>query len=47
MPVMTRAYKSEVMMADSVYGAGTAEQGLDMQDITLTYNITAEFILDK
>lgn len=44
LPVMTRSYK---MAADTVYGAGTAEQGLDMQDITLTYNITAKFILNR
>lgn len=44
MPVFTRAYKTDVTM-DSVYGAETAEQGLDMQDITLTYNIMAKFVL--
>lgn len=46
MPVMARAYKGEVAM-DSVYEAGTAEQGLDMQDITLTYNIMAKFVLNR
>ncbi len=35
------------MSSDSAYGAGTAEQGLDMQDITLTYNVTAKFILNR
>ncbi len=44
MPVMMRS-KGYVM--DSVYEAGTAEQGLDMQDITLSYNITVKFILNR
>ncbi len=44
MPVMMRA-KSYAM--DSVYAEGTAEQGLDMQDITLTYNLTVKFILNR
>ncbi len=42
-PVMMRA--KSFAMADSVYAEGTAEQGLDMQDITLTYNITVKFVL--
>lgn len=45
MPVVamkTRGYE----MADA-YAPGTAEQGLDMQDITLTYNISAKFVLNE
>lgn len=42
-------YKTRMVMAaaDTVYAAGTAEQGLDMQDITITYNISAKFILNR
>ena len=32
--------------ADTVYNEGTAEQGVDMQDITLTYNVSAKFVLN-
>ncbi|MDR2890378.1 MAG: SIMPL domain-containing protein [Alistipes sp.] len=43
MPVMTRSFKADAIMFSGV--ADVAEPGLDMQDITLTYNVTAEFIL--
>lgn len=31
--------------ADTVYEQGTAEQQIDMQDITITYNVSAKFVL--
>lgn len=34
-------------MAASIYDEGTAETGLDMQDITLSYSVTVKFILNK
>ena len=43
-PVLMR---SKVSATADIYGAGTAEQSLDMQDITLTYNITVKFILNR
>lgn len=43
-PVMTRA--NMMMAKDSVYAEGTAETGLEFKEITLTYNVTAKFILN-
>ncbi len=43
---MVRYAKAEMAM-DSVYAAGTAEQGIDMQEITITYNISVKFILNR
>lgn len=44
MPVMMRSNK---MLSNEVYGAGTAEQSIDFKDITLNYQITAKFILNR
>lgn len=41
-----RYARAEVAM-DSVYAAGTAEQGLDMQEITLNYNVSVKFVLNR
>lgn len=44
-PLPVTRYKA--MAAGSVYGEGTAEMGLDMQDITISYSVTVKFILNK
>lgn len=43
-------YKTRVAYAssaDTIYEAGTAEQPIDMQDITLTYTVSTKFILNR
>jgi uncharacterized protein YggE len=43
-PVLMRV--ANKTMADGVYAEGSAEQSIDFKDITLTYQITAKFILN-
>ncbi len=46
MPMVRYAKAATMDIAAGVYEEGTAEQGIDMQEITLTYNISAKFVLN-